>query len=238
MTEKQIESLYQDKSFHQLEKSLGVSFRSKSSLIQAFVHRSFLNEHPDFPLDNNERLEFLGDAILELLVTEHLFRQYHNTEGELTRWRAALVNTKTLSSVAEKFNFSKYLFLSRGEGSRSVSRSLLADTLEAFIGAAYLDQGMAAVQKFIEQHILILLPGIIESVSYLDAKSELQELIQAGGETSPTYQVLETQGPDHDKQFKVGVFLGQKMISSGTGHSKQAAEQMAAEQALKLLKKS
>lgn len=237
MTEKKVEGFYQDKSFDQLEKSLGLSFQDKSSLIQAFIHRSFLNEHPDSPLENNERLEFLGDAVLELLVTEYLFHHYQNSEGELTRWRAALVNTKTLSAVAEQFNLSRYLFLSRGEGSGPISRSLLADTLEALIGAIYLDQGMSATKELIEKHILVLLPGIIESVTYLDAKSELQELVQAQGQTAPAYRVLETQGPDHDKHFKVGVFLGQRMIGSGSGQSKQTAEQVAAGEALKLLKK-
>lgn len=236
MNQKEIEALYQNQGLDRLEQHLKISFKNKSNLVQAFTHRSFLNEHPSHSLENNERLEFLGDAALEMIVTEYLFRQYSNPEGRLTRWRAALVKTDSLALVAEQLSFSDYLLLSKGERQGPTSRSLLADTLEAFIGALYLDQGLETTRQFINSQILVRLPEIIESAADLDAKSELQELIQSRQKGTLNYQVLETQGPDHKKQFKVGVFLSDQMIGSGSGRSKQAAEQVAAAQALKSLK--
>lgn len=236
MSQKEIEALYQNQGLDRLEQFLKVSFKDKSNLVQAFTHRSFLNEHPGHSLENNERLEFLGDATLEMIVTEYLFRQHPNPEGQLTRWRAALVKTESLAQVAERLGFSDYLLLSKGERRGSTSRSLLADTLEAFIGALYLDQGFEAARQFITDQILVNLPKIIELAADLDPKSELQELVQAHQKETLNYQVLETRGPDHRKQFKVGVFLGGQMIGSGLGRSKQAAEQVAAAQALKSLK--
>ncbi len=237
MDSKEVERWYQENSFGQLEKNLEVEFRDKAKLIQSFVHRSFLNENVDFPLPHNERLEFLGDAVLELAVTEHLYQRYQNPEGELTRWRAALVNTKVLAEVARRFNFQNYLFLSRGESGGKVSEGVLADTVEAFIGALYLDQGKQAVEEFVRRQILELLDNIIETSTYIDPKSALQELVQSRGKETPRYQIMEASGPDHDRQFEVGVFIGEEMAGSGRGRSKQEAEQEAAGQALNFLKK-
>ncbi len=232
------EGQYQKKAFSDLEKKLQISFRDKNNLIQSFVHRSFLNEDHDFNLEHNERLEFLGDAVLEFLTTKHLYCHYDNTEGEMTRWRSSLVNTKTLAQIAYKFNFQDYLLLSRGEKNNKVSDNILANTMEAFIGALYLDQGIEKVESFLEKNIFVLLPDIIESAAYLDAKSELQEITQSVLRQAPVYDIVSTQGPDHNKKFKVSVSLDGKILSVGTGSSKQEAEQDAATKALKFFKKS
>ncbi len=228
---------YEKEEFQELEKCLGVNFADKEILIQAFIHRSFLNENPNFPLNNNERLEFLGDAALELSITEYLYKNYQNPEGELTRWRAALVNTNILSQLAVKFNFGKYLLSSKGEMVTQKSNSILADTVEAFIGALYLDQGRDAVDKFVEKNLAGMLTSIIDKVDYIDPKSKLQELIQSQGQAAPRYQIIKAEGPDHDKSFQVGVVIQDKVIGTGIGRSKQEAEQAAAIQALNYFKK-
>lgn len=235
--QKEIIRWYEKEEFQELEKCLGVKFADKAILIQAFIHRSFLNENPNFPLNNNERLEFLGDAALELSITEYLYKNYQNSEGELTRWRAALVNTNILSQLAMKFNFGKYLLSSKGEMATQRSNSILADTVEAFIGALYLDQGRGAVDKFIEKNIASMLTSIIDKVDYIDPKSKLQELIQSQGQSAPRYQIIKAEGPDHDKSFQVGVVIQDKVIGTGIGRSKQEAEQAAATQALNYFKK-
>lgn len=235
--QKEIIRWYEKEEFQELEKCLGVKFADKAILIQAFIHRSFLNENPNFPLNNNERLEFLGDAALELSITEYLYKNYQNSEGELTRWRAALVNTNILSQLAVKFNFGKYLLSSKGEMATQRSNSILADTVEAFIGALYLDQGRGAVDKFIEKNIASMLTSIIDKVDYIDPKSKLQELIQSQGQSAPRYQIIKAEGPDHDKSFQVGVVIQDKVIGTGIGRSKQEAEQAAAIQALNYFKK-
>lgn len=224
------------KDFSPLESSLDVSFANKDLLMQAFTHRSYLNENPDGGFQHNERLEFLGDAVLELVVTEKLYEQYPGKpEGELTTWRAALVNAKMLSDIAKSLEFNDFLLLSRGEGQEEGKARdyILANTMEAFIGALYLDQGLKVCEKFITEHILLRLPTILSEKLFEDAKSRFQELAQEKTGVTPTYQVIEEWGPDHAKNFKVGVLLGSEVIAEGRGTSKQEAEQDAASQALR-----
>lgn len=217
------------------EKQIGLKFSNPKILKQVFIHRSYLNENPDEKLDHNERLEFLGDAVLELIVTEHLYKNYPNPEGELTNWRSAVVRGKMLADLARKFNMGKYLFLSRGEdatGGRN-REMILANCFEALIGAIYLEKGYDVAQKFIEKNLLSILPEIIEKKIYLDPKSSLQELSQEVYGITPTYEVLSESGPDHAKNFEVGVFLNAQKIGMGSGSSKQAAQTEAAACALK-----
>jgi len=224
------------KDFSPLEQSLGISFDNKDFLVHAFVHRSYLNENPDSGLEHNERLEFLGDAVLELVVTEKLYQQYPSKpEGELTTWRAALVNAKILSEIARSLKFNDFLLLSRGEGQEEGKARdyILANTMESFIGALYLDQGLKVCEKFIEEHILSRLPAILSEKLFEDAKSRFQELAQEKMGATPTYQVINEWGPDHQKNFRVGALIGSEVIAEGRGTSKQEAEQDAASQALK-----
>lgn len=222
--------------FSLLEKKLGVSFKNKDLLIQAFTHRSYLNENPDFKLSHNERLEFLGDAVLEHIVTEYLFLSYPDkTEGELTAWRASLVNSKILSEIGKELGFGDYILLSQGEkkGENGKSRQyILANTMEAFIGSLYLDQGLKVCAEFIKEHVIKHLPRIIEGNLYKSAKSCFQEVAQEKTGITPTYSVLSESGPDHMKSFTMGVFLGKRLIAQGEGNSKQEAEEQAAKKAL------
>lgn len=218
-----------------LEERLGATFRNKDLLTQALVHRSYLNEHPNFRLGHNERLEFLGDAVLELIVTEYLYRTYPNPEGEMTNWRAALVNAQTLAQFARDLDLEQFLYLSRGEAQDSQKKArtfILADAFEAVIGALYLDQGLEAARVFINTRVLTLLPIILEKKLYLDPKSRFQEASQDRLAVTPTYKVLGETGPDHDKRFRVGVFLGEEMVAEGEGSSKQEAQVEAAARAL------
>jgi len=223
------------KDFSPLEKKLNLKFKNKDFLIQAFVHRSYLNENPDFYLPHNERLEFLGDAVLELVVTEYLYRSYpEKSEGELTNWRAALVNAKILARVSQDLGSNKFLLLSRGE-EKEVGKArqyILADTFEALIGAIYLDQGYKACQDFIKKYLIKELPEIIEKGLYKDAKSCFQEEAQERVGVTPTYKVLKEWGPDHAKHFIIGVFLGEELVAEGEGSSKQEAEEEAAKRGL------
>lgn len=223
--------------FSILEKKLKINFKNKDLLLQAFVHRSYLNENPDLSVGHNERLEFLGDAVLELAVTEYLFNEYpEKPEGELTTWRAALVNTKILSEVSYKLGFNDFLLLSRGEAKeKGKSRQfILANTIEAFIGSLYLDKGMSACSKFITIHIISELPRILEEHLYRDAKSLFQEKAQEKTSITPTYRVLKGWGPDHAKHFLIGVFLKDDKVAEGEGSSKQEAEEEAARKALEI----
>jgi len=224
------------KDFLLLEKKLNLKFKNKDLLIQAFVHRSYLNENPDFYLSHNERLEFLGDAVLELVVTEYLFREYpQKSEGELTNWRAALVNAKMLGKVAFDLGFNDFLLLSKGEEKETgkARMYILANTFEALIGAIYLDQGYERCQQFIREHLICKLPEIIEKGLFKDPKSRFQEEAQERVKITPTYKVLEESGPDHARHFVVGVYLGQELVARGEGSSKQEAEEEAAREALK-----
>lgn len=223
--------------FSKLEKKLDVNFKNKDLLIQAFVHRSFLNENTDFKLSHNERLEFLGDAVLEIIVTEYLFVKYPDTlEGEMTSWRASLVNTKMLSETAQELGFNDFLLLSAGEIKENgkARQYILADTLEAFIGALYLDSGLEICEKFIIKNLLKKLPKILKEKLFEDDKSVLQREAQEKIGITPTYKVLEEKGPDHSKHFTVGVLLGEDIIAKGEGLSKQEAEESAAKEALKI----
>lgn len=223
--------------FLKLEKQIRVNFNNLELLKQSMVHRSYLNENPEFNLDNNERLEFLGDAVLEIVATEYLYNNFSNPEGELTNWRASLVNSKMLSKIAQKIGIEEFLYLSRGEAKDENSKArqcILADALEALIGAIYLDQGISAAKKFITQHILVHLSCILKEKLHLDPKSRFQELAQERRGITPSYKVLSTKGPDHNKKFEVGLFLEDELISCGKGSSKQEAQVQAAEKALEM----
>ena len=223
------------KDFSKLEKTLNLSFKNKDLLIQAFCHRSFLNENPDLHLEHNERLEFLGDAVLELVVTGSLYQNYpKKAEGELTNWRAALVNAKMLSQIANNLGVNDFLLLSRGEEKElgKARQYILANTFEALIGAIYLDQGYKVCQKFIEKYLITELPHIIEAGLFRDAKSCFQEEAQERAGITPNYKVLEEWGPDHAKHFIIGVFLNNELVAKGEGSSKQEAELAAAKNAL------
>ncbi len=223
--------------FSKLEKKLNIKFKNKDLLVQAFCHRSYLNENPDFKLENNERMEFLGDAVLELIVTEYLFEKYpKKSEGELTNWRAALVNAKMLSEVAREMGFSDFLLLSRGETKElgKARQYILANTFEALIGSIYLDLGYKACRELIKKNLISRLPEIIKKGLFRDAKSHLQEEAQDRVSITPTYKVLKEWGPDHAKHFIIGVFLNSELAGQGEGSSKQEAEDEAAKDALKV----
>ena len=225
------------KDFALLEKKLGLKFKNNDLLTQAFVHRSYLNENPELGLDQNERLEFLGDAVLELVVTEHLYKEFpKKAEGELTNWRAALVNAKMLSQLAEELGFNNFLLLSRGEAKElgKARQYILANTYEAFVGSLYLDLGYQEAEKFIHKYLLAKLPEIIEKKLYKDAKSHFQEEAQDKVGVTPAYKVLKEWGPDHKKKFTIGVFLGNEKVAEGEGYSKQEAEEEAAKAALEV----
>jgi len=216
------------------EKKVGIDFNNKSLLKQVFVHRSYLNENAGFALGHNERLEFLGDAVLELVVTEHLYQNFDNPEGELTNLRSALVKGSMLSKIAMEIGIEHHLLLSRGEAkSEGKSRQLiLANAFEALVGAIYLDRGYEEASKFIKKYLIKHLDSIIENKLYLDPKSHLQEIAQEKIGLTPIYKVLQEAGPDHAKIFNVGCFVSDKMIGQGTGSSKQNAESEAASDAL------
>jgi len=221
----------------EIESLLGLSFHNKDLLRQVFIHRSYLNENPGCPLGHNERLEFLGDAVLELIVTEHLYNNYPNPEGELTAWRSALVRGQHLAEVATRMELGRWLLLSRGEAKSGgkTRQILLANMFEALLGAMYLDLGYPAVQDFVTKHIIAHLDSILAQELHIDAKSKLQEVTQAKVGVTPHYIVLHEEGPDHAKEFTVGVYLDQKKLAEAKGNSKQAAEQSAASLALQTL---
>jgi ribonuclease-3 len=210
-------------------------FDNISLLITAFTHRSYLNEHKKTAQEHNERMEFMGDAVLELVVTEYLYNSYPEPEGILTNWRSALVRTESISAAASRENFEPLLRLSRGEkrGSERAREQILANCYEAVIGALYLEKGYDAAKKFIEKSLLSTFAEILSSGSWLDPKSRLQEVVQNKEGFTPVYKVLSEEGPDHDKIFVVGVFVDNKLKGKGTGPSKQAAQVAAATAALK-----
>lgn len=214
--------------------TLGVNFNDIQLLVLAFTHRSYVNEHRKTTKEHNERLEFLGDAVLELVVTEFLYNNYEEPEGVLTNWRSALVRTESISAAAHKAGFEALLRLSRGErkGTERARAQILANTYEAVIGAIYLDQGYDAAKKYIAQTILVTFDQILATGSWMDAKSRLQEVAQNKEGTTPVYKVLSEEGPDHDKIFTIGVYVGPELRGKGTGPSKQIGQQKAAEKAL------
>ncbi len=224
------------KDFSELEtKNFSLKFNNKELLKRAFVHRSYLNENPKCGLKHNERLEFLGDAVLELSVTKYLFNKYPNPEGELTTWRAALVNSKTLAKVGRRLKFSDYLLLSKGEtkDTKRARQFILANTFESVVGAIYIDQGFEKADEFIGKNLIIELPKILKEKLYEDPKSKLQELAQGKIGITPTYEVLGESGPDHAKRFTIGVFLEDQQIAKGEGPNKQIAQEKAAKAAIK-----
>lgn len=219
----------------ELEKTIGVTFKNQDLLKQALVHRSYLNENPDFALGHNERLEFLGDAVLELVVTEYLYGHYDNPEGDLTNWRSSIVNSRKLAEISKRLGFEQYLYLSRGEA-KDTGRAreyILGNAFESVVGAIYLDQGFEPAKTFINRELTVELPHIIEQKLYLDPKSKLQERAQEDLHVTPQYKVMESTGPDHDKRFTVGVYLGGELAGTGSGSSKQAAQLDAALAALR-----
>jgi ribonuclease-3 len=219
-----------------VEQALGVTFQNKDTLRQALVHRSYLNEHPDFAIGHNERLEFLGDAVLELVVTEYLFLHYENPEGELTNWRAALVNADMLAGICAETGVEDHLYLSRGESKDAQSKArryILANAFEAIIGAIYLDLGWDAAKAFVERTVLVKLPEILKHQLYIDPKSRFQEAAQEKHGVTPSYRVMSEEGPDHAKVFQVGVYIGKDLIATGSGTSKHEAQVAAATDAIK-----
>jgi ribonuclease-3 len=225
--------------FAKFEEISGIIFKNKELLRRAFTHRSYLNENRGMESSHNERLEFLGDAVLELLVTEYLFEKYPDSnEGDLTAYRASLVNAITLSEAAQKINVNDFLLLSKGEAKDTgkARQYILANTMEAIIGAIYLDQGYDSAKYFISKNLFHLIDKIIEDKSWIDAKSQFQEKAQEEESLTPQYKSLKEEGPDHDKRFTIGVYLGDQLVAEGEGMSKQEAEQAAARKALEIKK--
>jgi len=222
--------------FSKFEEKINVKFENKNILKQAFTHRSYLNENPSLKLEQNERLEFLGDAVLEFAITEYLYKKYpKKTEGEMTALRASLVNAVTLSRVAGGLDMDSHMLLSVGE-SKSMGKArqyILANAFEALIGAIYLDGGYDKVFGFLEKNLFGKVEEVIEKKLWIDAKSLFQEKAQELESVTPAYKVLSESGPDHEKVFIVGVFLGDNLIAEGNGASKQEAEQKAAKEGLK-----
>ena len=221
--------------FVTFETKIGYVFKDKRLLAQAFTHRSYLNENRAAGLDHNERLEFLGDAVLELAVTKFLYTKYpEKPEGELTAYRAALVNTQSISGAGTKLGINDYLLLSRGEAKDTgrARQIILANAFEALIGAIYLDGDYEAAQKFIADQLFEKTDEVVEKGLWQDAKSRLQEIAQELSGITPKYELLNQTGPDHNKQFVVGAYIGSEKVATGEGHSKQEAEQDAAQKAL------
>lgn len=214
--------------------TFGFEFENLDLLVTAFTHRSYVNEHKKTVKEHNERLEFLGDAVLELVVTEYLFGNFSEPEGILTNWRSALVRTESIGAAAARFGFEPMLRLSRGEkrGTDRARAQILANSFEAVVGAIYLDKGYDVAKEFITKSILSTFKEILETGSWMDPKSHLQEVAQSQDGFTPVYKVLEEEGPDHDKTFTVGVFVNGQLKGKGVGPSKQAGQQKAAEAAL------
>jgi len=213
---------------------LGFEFNNLDLLITALTHRSYVNEHRRSVHHHNERLEFLGDAVLELAVTEYLFNNFSEPEGILTAWRAALVRTESIGDAGDKLGYGPLIRMSKGEknGSERAHLQILANAFEAVIGAIYMERGFEDARDFIHKHIIVKLDGILESGSWRDPKSYLQEISQRVDSQTPVYKVLSEEGPDHDKVFTLGVFVGEAMMGRGTGPSKQVAQQQAARAAI------
>jgi ribonuclease III len=221
------------------KEKLGFEFKNIDYLVTALTHRSYVNEHKKSVSEHNERLEFLGDAVLELAVTDYLFRNYSEPEGILTSWRSSLVRTESIGDAGAKLGYEPLLRMSRGEknGSDRARQQILANAFEALIGAIYLERGYEDAEKFIIEHIVLKLDAILESGSWRDPKSHLQEVSQRIDGHTPVYKVLGEEGPDHDKVFSLGVFVGDKLMGRGTGSSKQNAQQEAAKAALEAYEK-
>lgn len=213
---------------------LGFEFSDIQLLVTALTHRSYVNEHKKSVSEHNERLEFLGDAVLELAVTDYLFKNYSEPEGILTSWRSSLVRTESIGEAGDKLGYEPLIRMSRGEkhGSQRARQQILANAFEAVIGAIYLERGYGDAEEFIKKHILTKLEDILATGSWRDPKSHLQEVSQRIDGQTPVYRVLEEVGPDHDKVFTLGVFVGEKQMGKGSGPNKQQAQQEAARAAL------
>jgi len=223
------------KDFKEFEDLIGIKFKNKDLLTQAFIHRSYINENPKFKLSHNERLEFLGDAVLELVSTDFLYRKFKDSpEGELTAYRSALVNANIIAEIAGELEVNEYLLLSKGE-SKDMGKArqyILANTYESIVGAIYLDQGYDKASVFIEKTLLPRIGDIVKNKLWRDSKSLVQEKAQEYTGITPAYRVMHESGPDHDKHFTVGLFLRDDMIADGKGKSKQEAEQDSAKNTL------
>ncbi|RJQ28993.1 ribonuclease III [Candidatus Parcubacteria bacterium] len=223
----------------ELQKKIGIQFKNTDLLEEALTHRSYLNEYPGVRPSHNERLEYLGDAVLELIVSEELFKKFpRSLEGQLTVFRAALVNYQMLGRIAQEIDLEKSIFMSKGE-SKDTGKArevIVANAFEALIGAVYLDQGFEVARDFVRTFVLRHLDEVITKRSYKDAKSELQELAQEKLKVTPTYRLHEERGPAHRKTFKMGVYFGEDFVAEGEGASKQEAEVEAAKQALQKYK--
>lgn len=223
--------------FSIFEEKTGIKFKDKNLLKQAFIHRSYINENPSIGFSHNERLEFLGDAVLELIVTDYLYKKYpSSSEGELTAFRSALVNAIIISDVASKIEMNDFLLLSKGEA-KDIGKArqyILANTYEAYVGALYLDRGYDKAEEFVTNTLLPYTEEIVSKKLWRDAKSLVQEKAQEYNGVTPSYKVLRESGPDHDKHFTVGIFFGGELIAEGKGKSKQEAEQAAAMSALQV----
>lgn len=223
--------------FSILEERLGIKFRDRSYLKQALTHRSYLNENRSYPLGHNERLEFLGDSVLELIATDFLYKKYpRQPEGTLTFYRSSLVNSVTLSALATELGINDFLLTSRGEAKDTgrARQVILADAVEAIIGALYVDQGYEPARQFVAKYLLPKMDDIVDKELWRDPKSLLQEASQRHLQIAPNYRVLEQSGPDHNRQFVVGVYFGSDLIAQGKGPAKQHAEVEAAKAALVL----
>lgn len=222
------------------KEKLGFEFNDIMLLVTALTHRSYINEHKKSATKHNERLEFLGDAVLELVSSDFLFKNYNEPEGIMTAWRAALVRTESIGDAGKELGYAPLVRLSKGEKGHGSDRAfdiILADCFEAVIGAIYLDQGYETAKKFIEKHILKKIDQILEEGSWRDPKSYFQELTQKFDNKTPTYHLLKEEGPDHDKTFTVGVYVEKSLKGQGTGHSKQEAETNAAREGIKFYRK-
>ncbi|MSU45109.1 MAG: ribonuclease III [Candidatus Zambryskibacteria bacterium] len=221
--------------FTEFQNKISITFKDLSLLTQAFVHRSYINENKQSGLSHNERLEFLGDAVLELVITDFLYKKYTDkAEGELTAYRSALVNADTCAKIATSLEMGDYLMLSKGE-TKDTGRArqyILANALEALIGAIYIDQGLEKAHEFIEKNFTPMIESIISAKSFIDAKSLFQEKAQEFDGVTPSYKTIKETGPDHEKKFTVGVYVGKDLVGTGEGESKQDAEQLAARAAL------
>lgn len=218
---------------------LGLKFNNIGLLITALTHRSYVNEHRHLKIEHNERLEFLGDAVLELAVSDYLYRNFHQPEGIMTAWRSTLVRTETNADAGEKLGYESLIRLSRGEKTGSVARAhltIVADCFEAVIGAIYIDQGYDAAADFIKKHVLVKLPHIIEDESWRDPKSYFQELVQHFDNTVPRYQTVKVAGPDHAREYTIALYVDRHKIGEATGHSKQEAQTELAKIGVKLYK--
>lgn len=225
----------QKEAYHEFAREkLGFDFDNIDLLVTALTHRSYVNEHKKSVSEHNERLEFLGDAVLELVVTDYLFKNHSEPEGILTSWRAALVRTESIGEAGDLLGYEPLVRMSRGEkqGSDRARQQILANAFEAVTGAIYLEKGYAVAEKFIQEHILYKLDDILKTGSWRDPKSNLQEVSQRVDGFTPQYRVLEEVGPDHDKVFTLAVFVGEKLMGKGVGPSKQSAQQAAARAAL------